>query len=112
MTANNMSTLSHEKTDKRLMLLNDDDNVLMVIQPLMQAEIIWLNSKQVRLEQDVKMGFKLARNSIKKGAKILKYGYVIGVAVEPIEHGEIVHFHNIASNYLPSVLIAEQKDEK
>lgn len=107
-----MSDTAQDKTDKRLMLLNKNDNILMVIQPLMQTEEIWLNSKKVELEQDVKMGFKLARSSIRQGAEILKYGYVIGIAVKPIEQGELVHFHNIASTYLPSVLKPEQHEEK
>ncbi|MCJ8322454.1 MAG: UxaA family hydrolase [Rhizobiales bacterium] len=107
-----MPNLTASNTDKRLMLLDDDDNILMVIQPLKKDEEIWLGQVKIKLEQDVKVGFKLARKSIDKGAEILKYGYVIGVAVNAIRQGEIIHFHNIASTYMPSVLKTEQLEDK
>ena len=107
-----MPKLPAEKTDKRLMLLDKNDNILMVIQPLKKTEEIWINHVKIKMEQDVKMGFKLARHAIDKGTEILKYGYVIGIAVKSIEQGELIHFHNIASTYLPPVLKPEQMEDQ
>ncbi|NRA86501.1 MAG: UxaA family hydrolase [Rhizobiales bacterium] len=106
-----MSKLLTVNTDKRLLLLDKNDNILMVIQPLKKNEEIWLNYVKIKLQKNVKMGFKLARHNIDKGAEILKYGYVIGVAVKRIGQGELIHFHNIASTYMPSVLKPQQMED-
>ncbi len=56
-----------------LVLINEKDNVL------------------VNLEN----GHKYAKNDIKNGDKIIKYGFSIGVATENISEGEHVHSHNL-----------------
>ena len=97
------------KTDKRLMSLNDMDNVFLARQQLNKDETIYVNGETVLLEKDIPVGFKLAKKKIFTNEEILKYGYVIGVATADIMIGEIVHFHNIASTYLASTLTSEQK---
>ncbi|MBE6903461.1 MAG: altronate dehydratase [Ruminococcaceae bacterium] len=42
-----------------------------------------------------KRGHKLALTDIKKGEKIIKYGYPIGCATQDIKEGEWVHSHNM-----------------
>lgn len=54
-------------------LINEKDNVL------------------VRLEN----GHKYARRHIVAGEQVIKYGYCIGLATQPIEEGEHVHSHNM-----------------
>ncbi len=43
-------------------------------------------------------GHKYAKVSIKKGEKVIKYGFSIGVAAEDIEVGEHVHSHNLKTS--------------
>ncbi|MGN0447273.1 MAG: UxaA family hydrolase [Acutalibacteraceae bacterium] len=43
----------------------------------------------------VETGHKLAVRDIKKGEKVIKYGYPIGVATEDIKKGDTVHSHNL-----------------
>lgn len=43
-------------------------------------------------------GHKIASVNIKKGEKIFKYGYPIGIATEEIKKGEWVHTHNIKTS--------------
>ena len=42
-------------------------------------------------------GHKIALADIKKGEKVIKYGYPIGVATQDIKKGDFVHTHNLAS---------------
>ncbi|MCX7715553.1 MAG: altronate dehydratase family protein [Clostridia bacterium] len=51
----------------------------------------------VMLEGALK-GHKVALEDIRKGQKIIKYGYSIGHATEDIAKGEHVHTHNIKTN--------------
>lgn len=44
----------------------------------------------------VPIGHKFARHPIAKGAMVLKYGHVIGVATNDIAQGAHVHTHNLA----------------
>lgn len=48
--------------------------------------------------QPIRAGFKLALRSIAPGEKVLKYGYVIGLATHPIAPGERVHVNNMRSS--------------
>lgn len=52
-------------------------------------------NKNDNVEVDVNTGHKSAICDIKKGEKVIKYGYPIGVATEDIKKGEHVHSHNL-----------------
>lgn len=47
---------------------------------------------------DAKSGHKVALRDIQKGENIIKYGFPIGHATKPIQKGEQVHTHNLATN--------------
>ena len=72
-------------TDKRFLLLDPSDNVLVAT-----------------VAGAVPIGHKIARGDIKAGDKILKYGAPIGVATADIAAGAHVHVHNVRSDYTPS----------
>lgn len=93
------------KTDNRLLLLDDDDNVLGVARPIRAGEAIPIDGQYVRLDRMAGIGFKIARNQIKKGESIKKYGAIIGVASEDIGVGQLVHVHNTKSNYMANTLV-------
>ena len=46
-------------------------------------------------------GNKLAARPIAVGERVLKYGFPIGTATEPIEVGSHVHLHNLRSDHIP-----------
>lgn len=64
-----------------LIILNEKDNVGVLKKPL----------------GEIPMGHKIALRDIKKGEKVVKYGYPIGVATQDIKKGDFVHTHNLQS---------------
>ena len=49
------------------------------------------------VQEDIPFGHKFAVLRIEAGAKVLKYGQVIGAATQNIEAGAHVHVHNVES---------------
>jgi len=86
---------------KRAMIINDKDTVAIVVDQIdIQADDMVIaegrgRSVQLTAKQAVPFGHKVALVDIPAGAKIYKYGEVIGVASKQIQAGEHVHVHNI-----------------
>ena len=89
-------------TDRRLLLLSPEDNVLVACCDLAAGTVLEIDGGSVRLERDVPTGHKIARRRIEAGEKVVKYGAPIGSAREPIEPGAYVHTHNLRSDYIPT----------
>ena len=90
------------QTDKRLLLLNTSDNVLVTTTTILSGEKVQVEGNIVCFSADVGVGHKIARINIAKFAKIIKYGAPIGSSIEDIPLGEHVHTHNMKSDYIPS----------
>lgn len=91
------------KLDAGLLLLDAGDSVVVARQPLRSGEMVQLEGGgPVAISGDAGVGFKIARRSIASGEKILKYGAPIGTATRAIVPGEVVHLHNMKSDYLPT----------
>jgi len=105
---------AHSKsTDNRLLLLDEDDNILGVARPIRAGEAIPIEGEYVRLDRNAGIGFKIARRQINKGDEIKKYGAVIGTASSDISMGQLVHVHNTTSNYLANTVLAgTERDNK
>lgn len=88
--------------DTRLLLLATEDNVIVTRTQLAVGEVIDIDGDAVAVSVEVPLGFKIARCDLHSGDKILKYGAVIGSATADIRRGEIVHLHNMKSDYLPT----------
>lgn len=88
--------------DPKLILLNEDDNVLVCIAPIAAGDELAIDGAVLHATEDVGVGHKVARRAIWPGAKILKYGAPIGSATKTIAAGEWVHSHNMASDYIPA----------
>jgi hypothetical protein len=56
-------------------------------------------STQVVARESIAAGHKIALAPIPLDGAVTKYGWPIGRATRPIEAGEWVHLHNLASNY-------------
>lgn len=95
-------------TDPRLLLLNPDDNVLVLRRGIAAGERVDLGTGEAETDRSLDLGHKLARRVIGEGEEILKYGAVIGVALEQIPAGAHVHVHNVRSNYTPTYSLPEE----
>uniref|UniRef100_UPI0032EB8416 UxaA family hydrolase n=1 Tax=Nisaea sp. TaxID=2024842 RepID=UPI0032EB8416 len=95
-------------TDRRLLLLNEDDNVLVLRRGIAAGERIAIGTGHVETDRSLNLGHKVARRAISEGEEILKYGAVIGVATTSIEAGGHVHVHNVRSNYTPTYSLPEE----
>jgi altronate dehydratase small subunit len=91
-----------EQFDRRLLLLSEQDNVVVACANLQQGEVVRMDSEDVTLSADAPVGFKIARRDFVAGEKVTKYGAAIGSATAAIKRGEIVHLHNMKSDYLPT----------
>lgn len=90
-----------EKFDFDAIILKPKDNVGTSIKPLKRnTEIILKLEKQLInfvIKENIKLCHKFSLSKIRKGDKIIKYGEIIGVAIDDIQSGNLVHTHNIQS---------------
>lgn len=89
-------------TDRRLLVLNDGDNVVVATSRIPEGEIVAVSGVGVGMAADLPIGHKLSRRAIRAGEKIVKYGAPIGSATKDIALGAHVHVHNVKSDYTPT----------
>ncbi len=84
---------------KRFLKINAVDNVCVALaDDLKRGEVIEVDGKQITLVEDVARGHKIALCDMKEGDLVVKYGYPIGHATQPIAAGSKVHSHNLKTN--------------
>ena len=88
--------------DKRLLLLNANDNVLVCCQALSAGSELVIDGRAITLSTALAVGHKVARHTIEEGEKVIRYGVSIGSATSSIRIGEHVHIHNLKSDYTQS----------
>ena len=93
--------------EPRFIQLHPDDNVLTVATRIEAGQTYRVGDHSVVAAEPIAVGFKVASRSIVAGSKIIKYGAVIGSAIRDIQAGELVHTHNLQSDYLPTFLRGE-----
>ena len=84
-------------------IIDDRDNVVVAIYPLHAGDEVTYalpggESGHVVANQDVPLFHKVARQDIKAGQAVVKYGEFIGQATCDIKAGDHVHVHNCASS--------------
>jgi len=89
-------------TDSRLILLSPQDNCLVAAARLAAGTELDIEGERVTLAKTIDLGHKLARHSLAKDEKVLRYGAVIGHVTADVARGEHLHTHNLASDYLPT----------
>lgn len=97
-------TTASEVTDRRLLRLSPEDNVLVLLAPIGAGDMFTTGGARIRVASALPLGHKVAARDIAAGEKILKYGVSIGSATQAIAAGEHVHTHNLRSDYLPGPL--------
>ena len=83
-------------------LLHPDDNVLICRKQSPAGAQIQLDGMQMTLNQEIQVGHKIARCTLKAGDKVIKYGAPIGSMTASVAMGDHVHLHNMKSDYIDS----------
>ncbi len=86
----------------KLLQLSPDDNIFVARCGIKAGDNLTIDGATIAVENSIPLGFKVAARDIEAGEKILKYGAPIGSAKQAIRAGEIVHLHNMQSDYLPT----------
>ena len=97
-------------TDGRLLFLNPKDNVCTAISPIASGVSLEISGNEVVVEKTIPLGFKVAACNIAMNETIVKYGVPIGSATQDISPGELVHLHNMKSDYLPTYTLDKEDD--
>jgi altronate hydrolase len=82
------------ETVRSLFRIHPDDTVAVAIRALRTDEKLAAGDREITIAEDIPAGHKVALRDIAAGEKIIKYGYPIGGASEPIAEGKRVHTHN------------------
>lgn len=78
--------------------MHPDDNVVTALREFSPGDVVHsLDGNGVTVSEAIPMGHKIALETIGTGEEILKYGQVIGRALQPIGAGALVHVHNVES---------------
>ncbi|MDI9428523.1 MAG: UxaA family hydrolase [Spirochaetota bacterium] len=82
--------------------LHDEDNVASVFDQVEAGSTVLVvdkkgNSYELKVEDNIPYGHKIAIAEIKVGEQVTKYGEEIGIATSVIKVGQHVHVHNIES---------------
>ncbi|MGV6988037.1 UxaA family hydrolase [Testudinibacter sp. P80/BLE/0925] len=83
---------------KQLIKINPQDNVAVALQDLSADSQVELDGLILSIKSAVTRGHKIALQPIASGELVIKYGYPIGHATQPIVLGEHVHMHNTKTN--------------
>ncbi len=86
--------------NKKVILLNPNDNVGIVISNLIEGEIITINDISIWASSNIPFGHKIALEDLPIGNIVKKYGVAIGKTTTDIKSGDHVHVHNIESVYM------------
>ena len=97
--------------EPRFIRLHPEDNVLTVATPIAAEQAYQVGDWSLTALNPIPVGFKIAACQIPAGSKIVKYGANIGTATCDIAPGEVVHTHNLKSDYLPTHLRGETEAE-
>mgnify|MGYP001050438410 CR=1 FL=1 len=78
--------------------INKRDNVAVALDYIKKGENFDMEGTPWIAKENINFGHKIALSDIFKGEKVIKYGEVIGYAIQNIKKGDWVHIHNLQSN--------------
>ena len=88
-----------EQSGRDTILLAADDMVCVAARPIKAGETVEVEGHEpLTVLNDVPRGHKIALVDVPEGENVVKYGFAIGRAKQPIKCGEWVHTHNIKTN--------------
>lgn len=87
-------------TDTRLLRLGDSDNVLISRTSIPAGTVLVVDGVTVTTDADLRVGFKVAAADLEPGTVVRRLGVPIGQITQQVRRGELVHTHNLASQYI------------
>lgn len=93
-------------------LLHADDNILVCVAHIHIGDAIEMDGRAICVAQDIEVGHKIARYSLKPGDKVFRYGAPIGSVTQSVAVGEHVHMHNMQSDYISSHTRTRQNKDR
>ena len=85
-----------------LLRLCPGDNVVVAAVALEPGSRVEIDGETRTLDRAAGFGHKIAACPVAAGDKVVKCGFPIGSATRDIAPGEVVHLHNMKSDYLPT----------
>lgn len=82
----------------KLIRITERDNVAVAQHAAAKGETLKAGDAVVTAREDIPQGHKIALVPIAAGEAVVKYGFPIGHATEPVEAGSWVHTHNMRTN--------------
>lgn len=86
---------------QKAIVLSPEDNVATALDNLEAGDTLELEvegrKRPVILKANIPFGHKFSLSKIDVNSSVIKYGEVIGLSTTPIEPGDYVHVHNVAS---------------
>ena len=82
----------------QLIRITERDNVAVALHAAAKGETLKAGDAVVTAREDIPQGHKIALVPIAAGEAVVKYGFPIGHATEPVEAGSWVHTHNMRTN--------------
>lgn len=83
---------------KKVIRINQDDNVAVAIEPLEKGEVVNIGGKEIEVREDIPAGHKILLEDVRASENIIKYGYPIGHLTEDRQAGDLVSDRNIKTN--------------
>lgn len=82
-----------------LVKINQSDNVAIAVQPLSAGSEV----EGIHINQDIPQAHKVALADIPKGSPVIRYGVILGYAMNPIKRGDWINEFMLELPTLPSV---------
>ena len=86
---------------QKAIMMDQKDNVATLLSAIGEGNQVQIavdkRNFTVQAKEAIPCGHKIAIKKIEKGAEVIKYGEVIGRAMDHIKEGNHVHIHNIES---------------
>lgn len=82
----------------KLIRITERDNVAVALHAAAKGETLKAGDAVVTVREDIPQGHKIALVPLAAGEAVVKYGFPIGHATEPVEAGSWVHTHNMRTN--------------
>lgn len=82
----------------KLIRITERDNVAVALHAASKGETLKAGDAVVTVREDIPQGHKIALVPLAAGEAVVKYGFPIGHATEPVEAGSWVHTHNMRTN--------------
>lgn len=82
----------------KILRINKKDNVVVALGDIKKGESFNIERAPWIAKENINFGHKIALIDIFKGEKVIKYGEVIGYAIQDMKKGDWIHVHNLQSN--------------